>query len=152
MAGEEYVAAAALEITAVSPADGVVGVPYSQTLNAFYGAPPYTWSITSGTLPPGLSLGYSGVISGTPSAPGISTFTIMATDSEGNSAAISLSITTTAQPSPTATAKATPEKNGGSNGWIWFSISLVLLLGMAIITGTAFKRRRQKKLGAHNKG
>src|ERR1019366_1318708 len=41
----------------------------------------YTWAITGGALPAGLSLdGPSGVISGTPSAPGTSTFTAQATD------------------------------------------------------------------------
>ena len=62
--------------------NGVVGVPYSQTLTAVGGTSPYTWSTTSGTLPAGLSLGPStGIISGTPSATGSSTFTVQASDS-----------------------------------------------------------------------
>ena len=43
---------------------------YSQTLGATGGTPPYTWAITAGALPTGLSLSSSGVISGTPTTAG----------------------------------------------------------------------------------
>ncbi|HTO45284.1 MAG TPA: putative Ig domain-containing protein [Burkholderiales bacterium] len=43
-----------------------VGVPYSFTLTATGGTPPYAWSLASGSLPAGLSLSASGLISGTP--------------------------------------------------------------------------------------
>ena len=48
--------------------NGTVGLPYSETLAATGGTPPYTnWMISSGVLPPGLSLNANGgVISGTP--------------------------------------------------------------------------------------
>ena len=53
------------------------GTAYSAALSAQAGNPPYTWAITSGTLPAGLSLNAStGVISGTPAAAGTSTFTV----------------------------------------------------------------------------
>ncbi|MFN7972184.1 MAG: Ig domain-containing protein [Acidobacteriota bacterium] len=71
----------------LSPAtlpNGTVGVPYSQTITASGGAAPYTFAVTLGTLPAGLLLnGGSGVVSGTPTAPGTSSFTITATDSAG---------------------------------------------------------------------
>lgn len=61
---------------------GVQRVAYSTTLLADGGAAPYTWSIISGNLPPGLSLNPgTGVISGTPTAIGTSNFTVQATDS-----------------------------------------------------------------------
>jgi len=57
--------------------DGTVDVSYSETLSATGGLLPYTWSISSGNLPPGLSLNSStGLISGAPTTAG--TFTFMA--------------------------------------------------------------------------
>ena len=35
--------------------DGVLSLPYSYTLLAFGGVPPYTWRVTSGALPPGMN-------------------------------------------------------------------------------------------------
>ncbi len=42
----------ALNIASVSPDNGEVGVPYRMNFHATGGRGPYTWSITSGTLPP----------------------------------------------------------------------------------------------------
>ena len=57
----------ALTITTTSLSTGVVGVSYSQTLAAIGGTGAYTWQLTSGTLPAGLSLNANtGLISGTP--------------------------------------------------------------------------------------
>lgn len=60
-----------------------VGVHYGQTFTGSGGLAPYTFSVTSGTLPAGLTLTAAGVISGTPTAAGTSTFTIRATDANG---------------------------------------------------------------------
>jgi Putative Ig domain len=43
-------------ITTTSLPSGAVSLPYSSTLGAANGAPPYTWSVTSGQLPQGISL------------------------------------------------------------------------------------------------
>jgi len=76
---------------------GTVGVSYSQTLQAANGVPPYKWSLTSGNLPAGLSLGASsGTISGTPTTAETSTFTVQVRDSStpvAQTATASLSIT-----------------------------------------------------------
>jgi hypothetical protein len=56
--------------------------PYDVPLGILGGAAPFTWAITAGALPPGLSLSAaSGEITGTPSAPGTFNFTVTVTDS-----------------------------------------------------------------------
>lgn len=70
-----------LAIATTSLADGVVGFLYTQTLSATGGNANYTWTPSSGTLPAGLSLSPTGIISGTPTSitPGAS-FTVQVQD------------------------------------------------------------------------
>lgn len=73
--------AAPLQITTTSLPSGSPGVFYSTTLAATGGFSPYTWSITQGSLPGGLTLNAtSGLISGTPTNSGTSSFTIQVSD------------------------------------------------------------------------
>src|SRR5437016_85146 len=59
-------------------------VPYSQQLTATGGTPPYTWVVLAGSLPMGLTLSASGLISGQPSAiPPTPTFRVRVSDSVG---------------------------------------------------------------------
>jgi hypothetical protein len=61
---------------------GTAGTAYTATLPATGGTPPYTWSVTAGSLPRGLRLSQAtGVISGKPKQPGTTKFTITVTDS-----------------------------------------------------------------------
>jgi uncharacterized protein (TIGR03437 family) len=60
-----------------------VGVPYSQTFNASGGKAPYTFSLNTGSLPPGLTLGTNGTLSGTPTTTGSYSFSLTATDDNG---------------------------------------------------------------------
>jgi subtilisin family serine protease len=86
------VAVAPLAITTSSLPAATVGVSYSQTLQASGGAAPYTWSRTAGNLPKGLTLSPSGVISGTPTKRGSSTFTVGVTDTAGTQVSRTLSL------------------------------------------------------------
>jgi subtilase family serine protease len=73
----------ALAISCTLPATAQVGTAYNGSCSASNGTPPYAYSITSGTLPAGLTLNTStGAITGTPTAQGTSSFTVTATDSE----------------------------------------------------------------------
>jgi len=96
------ISALALTITTSSPLpQGTVGSSYSQTLAASGGIGPYSWSLSAGSLPAGLTLNpSSGAIGGTPSAVGNSTFTVRVSDSASVSTTkqFQLSIGSTATP------------------------------------------------------
>jgi hypothetical protein len=56
------------------------------TLQAVGGVPPYRWSLAGGVLPPGVTLGADGRLSGTPGAPGTYTFDARVVDARGATA------------------------------------------------------------------
>jgi hypothetical protein len=62
---------------------GEVGVAYRQTLSASGGVAPYSFAVASSPLPTGLTLSVAGLLSGTPSAQGFFSFTVVATDTRG---------------------------------------------------------------------
>ncbi|MBI2685966.1 MAG: putative Ig domain-containing protein [Acidobacteria bacterium] len=76
-----------LNVLTISPAalpDATVAIAYSQALTATGANLPVTWSVTTGSPPAGITLNTStGVLSGTPAAAGTSNFTVLATDSLG---------------------------------------------------------------------
>jgi len=80
-------------------ASGEVGAPYNSSLVASRGEPPYTFTLTAGSLPPGLSPNNStGAIIGTPTAPGAFNFTVSVTDASGATATTSCGITVAGPP------------------------------------------------------
>ncbi len=99
-AGETASAAFTLTVTAAplaiaSPSSlpaGAARAAYSYSLQATGGTPPYSWNVTSGSLPPGLAIS-GGTISGTPATDGTYGFTARVSDSSGDSATRSFSIT-----------------------------------------------------------
>jgi hypothetical protein len=61
-----------------------VGVFYSTVISVTAGTPPFTFTlVNSNPLPPGLTLGFDGLLSGTPTASGRYEFSIRGTDSFG---------------------------------------------------------------------
>jgi Putative Ig domain len=65
---------------------------YSQTLSAVGGTAPFTFGVASGSLPPGLTLSASGLLSGTPTDSGSFNFTVTATDAASASASQTFSV------------------------------------------------------------
>lgn len=81
-------------ITTASPLpDATHGTAYSQQLAATGGDGTNTWSVESGLLPSPCTMSTAGLVSGTPTAAGASTFTALVTDSDGNEAQKIFSIT-----------------------------------------------------------
>lgn len=120
----------ALTVATGSLANAIQGSAYSATLAPGGGTAPYTWSISAGSLPAGLSLNAStGVISGTPTGTGISSFTVRVNDSGSQSATKPLSInvyptlTVSTSSLPVATQgvnySATVAASGGATPYSW---------------------------------
>jgi YVTN family beta-propeller protein len=83
-----------LVVTTQSLPPGVVGTPYSFGVQAAGGALPYSWTLISGSLPPGFSpLSSAGVLSGTATAASTYNFTVQVTDAGGHMATQALSLT-----------------------------------------------------------
>ena len=140
-----------LSIATLTLPDGVVGASYSQQVSATGGAPPYTWSVTTGALPDGLSLSPAGLLSGTPTAPGSSTFTVGVADGGAGSdsrqftltVVAALGITTTSLPSGTSGTAYSQvlDATGGSAPYAWSvtggSLPAALTLGSTgVVSGT----------------
>jgi virginiamycin B lyase len=79
--------APALTIVTPELAPAAVGAPYSFTVAATGGTPPYTWSAIPNSLPSGLSLSAAGLLTGTPTTLGTQTFNISVTDATGTAVA-----------------------------------------------------------------
>ncbi len=92
-----------ISLSPASLSAGMVDAVYSQTFSASGGVAPYAFSLLSGTLPPGLGLGASGLLSGTPTQTGSFAFTVRATDAGGFAGACSYSVTITANTAPSIT-------------------------------------------------
>lgn len=98
--------------------NATAGVAYSQMLTASGGTPPYAWTVTSGTLPDGLVLSAQGQISGTPTTPGSSAFTVQVADANAASATLALTIVVQPPPLPSITLYVSPNGNDSWSGTI----------------------------------
>ena len=121
-----------LSVTTTSLPTGTVGSPYSATLAAIGGTPPYTWAQTSGgAFPPGLSpVTSAGVLSGTPTTVGsYGPYVFTVTDS-GNATAASTSLSITINSSAATSCRAL-----GNEGALNSSDPYAFLLKGADATG-----------------
>jgi large repetitive protein len=135
-----------LKITTSSLPAGTVGTPYSQTLGASGGTPPYSWALASGSLPARLGLSAGGTISGTPGNAGLSSFTVRVTDSASVTATAPLSLTIDPDP-PVVTTSSLPAgtvgiaysqalaASGGSPPYNWLLTSGSLPAGLSLSAG-----------------
>jgi hypothetical protein len=136
-----------LSISTTQLPGGTQNTAYGSGLAASGGTTPYTWSVTAGQLPPGLSLqASSGMISGTPTSPGTFTFTVAVRDSSPTpqtqtrslsitiGAQAPLTITTTSLPNatPNANYSATLQATGGVAPLTWSLTSGALPTGLAL--------------------
>jgi len=104
-------------VATTSIANAAQNVEVKRWLIASGGTAPYTWAISSGNLPAGLTLDSDGTLHGTPTATGTSTFTVEVTDSSSQTATASLSIDSVSAPfSPSGSTT-------DSNGVITWNIS-----------------------------
>lgn len=137
----------ALTIATASLPNGTLGVAYSSTVSATGGTPPYSWALSSGSLPAGLSLSSAGEISGTPSAAGATNFTVRVTDAANGSASAQLGLMVIAPGPPTVVTSSLPagtegvayssavSATGGSSPYSWTISSGSLPLGLSVSAG-----------------
>jgi len=140
---------AELAISTASPLtpDGIENSAYSKTLATTGGSGAKTWSLVGGALPTGLSVSAGGVISGTPTAPGASNFTLQVTDGTQTTTKVfdltvipELVITTTS-PLPDGTAgtpgySTTLQATGGTGTITWAVTVGSLPAGLTLNTAT----------------
>ncbi len=94
-------------ITGGLPPNGTVGVAYAHTFSAT-GTAPIIWSIATGTLPAGVGLSATGVLSGTPTAAGAFTFTVQAANGVAPIASQTVTVTIAAAATPSMTVAFAP--------------------------------------------
>jgi large repetitive protein len=101
-----------ISISPTSLPNPFLGISYSQTLTAFGGTGTKSFAVTAGTLPTGLSLTSTGLISGVPTATGSFIFLVTATDSNGP--VVSAGYTLVVQGPPTVTTPTVANVAAGS--------------------------------------
>ncbi|WP_242345387.1 putative Ig domain-containing protein [Anaeromyxobacter terrae] len=142
--------AGSAQITTASLAGGTVGSAYSATLVAAGGTGPYVWSVAAGALPPGLTLGADGALSGTPTETGSATFVVQVADGSTPPELAQKQFTMTIGTAPlTVTTVSLPKgvlgapyaeavaANGGAEPYAWSVVAGTLPPGLAldVVTG-----------------
>ncbi len=111
-----------LIITPVDLPEGQVGEAYSATLSATGGSGSATWSLTSGALPPGLSLSAEGVISGTPTGNTRSPYAFSATLTDDSAEVVPRTIDLTIEVLPAALKILTTQLPDATKGRFYYTL------------------------------
>ena len=126
-----------LAVTTTSLPAGQVTVPYSTVLSAVNGVTPNSWLLVAGTLPPGLTLNYSGLISGTPTADGTWSGLVFRVSDAGGAKALSSSLSITINPGTTPAGQVTVPA-------LPVALGAIALLALAFGGRFIIRRRRQR--------
>jgi hypothetical protein len=138
-----------LQISTTGLPSGTVRASYAATLSASGGTAPYTWSVSSGQLPTGLTLKSSGAITGVPTTAGQASFEVQVADSSSPAAtakasmAISIANTSTVTSLQISSAAlptgidqisyaANLSASGGTSPYTWSIISGALPAGLTL--------------------
>ncbi|OGS35639.1 MAG: hypothetical protein A2293_01440 [Elusimicrobia bacterium RIFOXYB2_FULL_49_7] len=118
---------------------GVVNASYVNRIDAVGGTSPYTWSLSSGSLPAGLTLATDGIISGTATESGSYAFTVEVTD--GNSDAASGEVSLVIDPSAAAQTRVVKKAETVLSGISPnpFSSSITIRYGLSGQSGVSLK-------------
>jgi hypothetical protein len=138
-------------VTTTALPAGTANSSYFAALSATGGSAPYTWKLTSGVLPAGVTLSPAGVLSGTPTTGGSATFTVQALDCNSPALKGSASLTipvvaTTASPLTISTTSlvggtvntaysSTLSASGGTSPYTWSIIAGQLPAGLSLTSG-----------------
>jgi hypothetical protein len=145
-----------VKITTPALSPIVVNVPYRLQLAAS-GTSSAAWSIAAGTLPPGIALSSSGVLSGTPTSVGAWTFTVSAKDGiRSDTTQYTLTVLEQLVASPGTLQRAevgrafayTPSARGGLAPYAWSVASGTLPTGLALDPATGAIRGTPLAAGA----
>ena len=120
--------------------DGTRTVAYSDVLTASGGTAPYSYAVTAGALPGGLTLTTGGVLSGTPTATGTFNFSVTATDSSTGTGPYSVTRNYTmvvADAAPVASNSVHTVAYGSANNTVPLSLSGGPVASLAITTPAA---------------
>jgi hypothetical protein len=154
-----------LLITTTSLPSGTVGTFYNTTLRATGGVTPYHWSVTSGSLPQGLGITDSGIISGTSTTQGTSAFVVQVVDAQSadndlqqlsltiqNPTVPPVSITTTSLPNAkrNKSYSQTIQATGGVAPYSWSIVSGNLPSGLTLNSSTGAISGKATTIGLYD--
>jgi hypothetical protein len=122
-------------------------LPLVYLVTATGGAPgPFTFTVTAGALPHGLTLEPDGTLSGTPTQVGTFPFTIMATDSDNDEGIQAYTLSVTAVPTSIAVSASSTSSVYGQI--VTFTATVTTPAGAAIPTSSAGIRQRTRPVVA----